>query len=60
MDEDYFRFCMKCRWNNVDFGCISPVGAEVYQCPMYMHYHPDKVKEFEKDVEEWCDQLDNK
>lgn len=46
--DDYVKFCLQCSWNDSDYGCTSPSGEEVYQCPMYMHYHPDEVAEFEK------------
>lgn len=50
--DDYKKFCMKCAWNEVDFGCTSPSGEELWQCPMYMYYHPDEVDEFYKAIEE--------
>lgn len=53
MDGDYKRFCLKCGWNDEDYGCICPSGEEVWQCPMYIHYHPDKVEEFNRQMEEW-------
>lgn len=56
MDDDYRRFCLKCSWNDVDMGCTSPRGEEIWQCPMYIHYHPEEVKEFEKSMEEWVKQ----
>jgi len=56
MDEDYKRFCLKCGWNDEDYGCTSPRNEEVYQCPMYMHYHPEEVEKFEKAMEEWAKQ----
>lgn len=56
MDEDYINFCMKCGWNDLDYGCISPRGEELYQCQMYMHYHPDEVKEFER----FCMEYENR
>ena len=52
-NDDYIKFCMKCSWNDCDFGCSSPPYEEVYQCPMYMHYHPKEVEAFEKSMEEW-------
>lgn len=54
--DDEKRFCSKCNWNDCDYGCTCPSNEEVYQCPMYMHYHPDEVKEFEKAMEEWANQ----
>lgn len=54
--NDEKRFCSKCNWNDCDYGCTCPSNEEVYQCPMYMHYHPDEVKEFEKSMEEWAKQ----
>lgn len=53
MDNDYIRFCMKCNWNDPDQGCTSDYSERVYQCPMYMHYHPEEVKEWEKDCIAW-------
>ena len=46
--NDEKRFCSKCSWNDCDYGCTCPPNEEVYQCDMYMHYHPDEVEEFEK------------
>jgi hypothetical protein len=51
IDEDYKRFCLKCGWNDLDYDCISPSGEEVWQCPMYIHYHPDEVEMFNKSLE---------
>lgn len=59
MDEDYKRFCMKCGWNDEDYGCTSP-GDWVYQCPMYAYYHPEEVAEFEKAMEEWAKQREGR
>lgn len=53
MNDDYKKFCMNCGWNDSDFGCSCPPYEEVYQCPMYMHYHPEEVEKFEKSFEEW-------
>lgn len=53
MNDDYKNFCLKCKWNDEDYGCTSPIGEEVYQCPMYIHYHPEEVEKFEKSMEEW-------
>lgn len=47
---------LKCTWNDEDYSCISPSGEEVYQCPMYIHYHPEEVSEFEKYWDEWAKQ----
>lgn len=58
LDDDYIKFCIKCGWNDSDYGCISPPGEEVFQCPMYMHYHPDAVAQFEKDMEVWQQRLE--
>lgn len=55
MDKDYIKFCMKCGWNDVDYGCTSRFDEAVYQCPMYMYYHPEEVEQFEKDMEEWSE-----
>lgn len=54
--NDEKRFCSKCSWNDCDYGCTCPPNEEVYQCDMYMHYHPDEVEEFEKDMKEWARQ----
>lgn len=51
-NDDYIKFCMRCSWNDSDYGCMSPSGEEVYQCPMYMHYHLEEVAEFEKYMKE--------
>lgn len=45
---DEKRFCSKCNWNDCDYGCTCPPNEEVYQCEMYMYYHPDEVNEFNK------------
>lgn len=58
-DEDYRKFCLRCGWNDSDYGCTSPSGEEVYQCPMYIHYHPKEVEEFHKSMEEWCNERRN-
>lgn len=52
MDNDYKRFCLKCNWNDPDQGCSVDPRERVYQCPMYMHYHPEEVKEFEDSFNE--------
>lgn len=52
--DDYKRFCMKCHWNDCDYGCTCPDNEEIYQCPMYMYYHPDELADFEKSINEWC------
>ena len=44
--DDYKRFCLNCGWNDSDYGCISPSGEELWQCPMYIHYHPNEVNKF--------------
>lgn len=59
LDDDYKRFCMKCAWNDADYGCTSPAGEEVYQCEMYMHYHPEEVRQFEKDIQEWAERAES-
>ena len=41
--NDEKRFCSKSAWNECDYGCICPPNEEVYQCSMYMHYHPDEM-----------------
>lgn len=56
MTNDEKRFCSKCNWNDCDYGCTCPPNEEVYQCTMYIHYHPDEVNEFEKAMEEWVKQ----
>lgn len=52
IDDDYRRFCLKCGWNDPDYGCTSPSGEELWQCDMYIHYHPDEVEEFYKSLDE--------
>lgn len=52
--SDEKRFCNRCGWNDCDYGCTCPPYEEVYQCAMYMHYHPDEVKEFDKAMKEWA------
>ena len=54
---DEKRFCNKCGWNDCDYGCTCPSNEKVYQCHMYMYYHPNEVKEFNKAMEEWTNQL---
>ena len=54
--SDEKRFCSKCSWNDCDYGCTCPPNEEVYQCSMYMYYHPDEVNEFNKSFEEWAKQ----
>ena len=53
MVDDYRRFCLNCAWNDTDQGCISPSGEELWQCEMYRHYHPEEVKVFDKEIEQW-------
>lgn len=60
MEDDYKKFCMNCSWNDSDFGCTSPFAERVYQCDMYMHYHPEEVKEFERCMEEWVRSMERK
>ena len=50
--NDEKKFCRKCNWNDYDYGCCCPPHEEVYQCPMYMYYHPEEVEEFNKSMEE--------
>ena len=45
-----------CNWNDCDYGCTCPPNEEVYQCTMYMYYHPEEVDEFNKAMEEWAKQ----
>ena len=45
-DYDFKKFCSKCGLYDSDFGCTSPSGEELWQCPIYIHYHPDEVKKF--------------
>ena len=54
MDSDYKRFCLKCGWLDEDYGCTCPSAQEVYQCPMYMYYHPEAVEAFNRSMEEWA------
>ena len=58
--DDYRKFCMKCGWLDPDYGCMSPPYEEVYQCPMYMFYHPEEVKKFEEAMEKWAESENNK
>lgn len=51
--DDYKKFCMKCGWNDCDYGCICPPYEEVYQCPIYMRDHPEEVELFERSFEEF-------
>lgn len=53
--DDEKRFCSKCNWNDCDFGCTCPPNEEVYQCEMYMYYHPEEVAEFNKSMKEWSE-----
>jgi hypothetical protein len=54
--DDEKRFCRKCSWNDCDYGCTCPPNEEVYQCEMYIYYHPEEVREFNKAFEEWVKQ----
>lgn len=54
-EDDYRRFCLHCGWNDSDYGCMSPKHEAVYQCPMYMHYHPEEVKQFEEEYKKWAE-----
>jgi hypothetical protein len=49
-------YCRKCGWNDPDYGCTSPQGEEVWQCPLYRATHPEEVKQFEIDMKQWCAQ----
>lgn len=60
MSDDYEKFCLKCSWLDSDYGCTSPTNEEVYQCPMYMYYHPEEVKQFEEDMKKWCEETRRK
>lgn len=51
--NDEKRFCINCSWNDCDYGCTCPRDEKVYQCIMYMYYHPNEVNEFNKSIEEW-------
>lgn len=55
----YKNFCLECGWNDSFYGCTSHLGEEVYQCPLYMHYHPDEVEQFNVEMEEWCKQKES-
>lgn len=60
IDDDYKRFCRTCGWNDSDYGCTSPSGEEIWQCPMYIHYHPAEVEKFNEEMnkreqERWND-----
>lgn len=54
MDKDYKKFCMRCNWNDSDYGCTCPSDEEVWQCDMYQYYHPEEVEQFERDMDEWA------
>lgn len=58
--DDEKRFCSKCSWNDCDYGCVCPMNEEVYQCDLYMHYHPEEVAEFENSMIEYAKQLREK
>lgn len=47
------KICLKCSWNDPDYGCTSDIREAVYQCPLYMKYHPEEVKKFNEEVERW-------
>lgn len=53
IDDDYRRFCLNCGWNDSDYGCTSPSGEELWQCPMYIYYHPSEVEKFNDDMNKW-------
>ena len=52
MNDNYKNFCLKCRWNDNDYGCTCPRG-EIYQCALYRHTYPEKVEAFKKVCKEW-------
>lgn len=54
-DKDYKRFCMRCGWNDSDYGCMSPSHEHIWQCEMYRHYHPEEVEQFDKEMEKWAE-----
>ena len=54
-DKDYKRFCLRCVWNDSDYGCISPAHERIWQCPMYRHYHPEEVKQFDEEMKKWSE-----
>ena len=54
--NDEKRFCRMCNWNDCDYGCTCPPNEEVYQCAMYMYYHPEEVDEFNKAAKEFAKQ----
>lgn len=56
--DDYRKFCMKCGWLDPDYGCTVDMREVVYQCPMYMFYHPEEVKEFDEAMEKWAESED--
>lgn len=58
--DDYKYFCVKCGWNDPDYGCTCPSGEEVWQCPMYIHYHPEEVAEFNEHMKRrWNNESNN-
>ena len=60
MEDDYKKFCMNCGWNDCDYGCTCPTNERVYQCDMYIHYHPEEVEVFERSMEEWVRSMEHK
>lgn len=57
--NDYKKFCMNCYFNDGDYGCVCPSGEEVFQCKMYMNYHPEEVEKFNKEMKDWVDCIIN-
>ena len=55
--KDNLDFCFKCNWNDSDYGCTCPPNEEVYQCEIYMNNHPNEVKQFNKSMEKWAQQI---
>lgn len=50
MDDDYKKFCLRCNWNDEDYGCTVRHDEIIYQCEMYIHYHPEEVKKFNEEM----------
>lgn len=54
-EKDYKRFCLHCGWLDADYGCMSPTHERIWQCPMYRHYHPEEVEQFDAEMEKWAE-----
>ena len=52
-DDEYYKYCINCGWNDPDFACTVRQDEVVYQCELYRDKHPEEVEEFEKWVDEF-------